>query len=131
MNFCEETCDVSSFVPRRILWLGRRRYSALGFSQNGMCRFFRPQTWSVVCVFFFSFLASSSSIIAFVATKQLLHVGNTHHTVRRQICCLSRATKEHTHTPPRSAGRKTVQLDRFVQMETGSAELSSFAKGDD
>ena len=28
MNFCVETCDVSSFVPRRILWLGERRSSA-------------------------------------------------------------------------------------------------------
>ena len=51
----------------------------------------------VVCFGLFDqkvvFFASSSEIIAFVGTRQLLQIGNTHeYTVRRQICCLSRAS---------------------------------------
>ena len=46
----------------------------------------------VVCCVFSPFFASSSSIVAFVATNPTLQIDNTHeHTGRRQRCCLSRA----------------------------------------
>ena len=41
----------------------------------------------------FLFFFATSSIIAFVADTQLLKIGHTHeYTVRRKICCLSRAS---------------------------------------
>ena len=44
MNFCVERRDVSSFVPRRILWIGRRRSSALCAPQKSSTHsmFHRP-----------------------------------------------------------------------------------------
>ena len=60
-----------------------------GVPKGGMFLRFRPK-WYVV---FFPFFDSSSSIIVFVADTHFCRSAtSTKHTVRRQICCLSRAS---------------------------------------